>query len=209
MGLRFLSKRHKMKTKVYAFDFDGTLTTKDTLLEFIKFACGKRRFYATLLLFSPLLVLMKLHLYPNWLAKQQVFSHLFRGMAEEEFNGLCTAFAHGNPQLMRPAGLEMIRKALDGGCKVIVVSAGIDNWVRPFFAAFGDRIQISCTRIDVRGGKITGKFLTKNCYGAEKVKRIQRAFPYRKSYELIAFGDSRGDKQMFEYADERHYKPFR
>ena len=27
--------------KVYAFDFDGTLTTKDTLLEFIRFAKGR------------------------------------------------------------------------------------------------------------------------------------------------------------------------
>ena len=67
-----------MKTKVYAFDFDGTLTTKDTLLEFIKFARGERRLYTTLLLFLPLLVLMKLRLYPNWKAKQQVFSFLFR-----------------------------------------------------------------------------------------------------------------------------------
>ena len=27
--------------KVYAFDFDGTLTTKDTLLEFIRYADRK------------------------------------------------------------------------------------------------------------------------------------------------------------------------
>lgn len=198
-----------MKTKVYAFDFDGTLTTKDTLLEFIKFARGKQRFYATLLLFSPLLVLMRLRLYPNWLAKQQMFSHLFRGMAAAEFDSLCAAFADSHREFMRPAGIEMIRKVLGEGGKVIVVSASIDNWVRPFFAEFDGRIQVSCTRIDVRDGRITGKFLTKNCYGAEKVKRILRAFPYRKSYELIAFGDSRGDYKMFEYADERHYKPFR
>ena len=49
-----------MKEKVYIFDFDGTLTTHDTLLKFIPFVVGRLRFYAALLLFSPLLVLMKL-----------------------------------------------------------------------------------------------------------------------------------------------------
>lgn len=198
-----------MRTKVYAFDFDGTLTTKDTLIEFIKFACGKGRLYATLALYLPLLVLMKLRLYPNWKAKQRVFAHLFRGMSEADFNATCAAFAAANASLMRPRGLDEIRKALSQGGKVMIISASIDNWVRPFFTEFADDIIISCTRIEVRDGSITGKFLTKNCYGEEKVKRIKRAFPYRKSYDLIAFGDSRGDSRMFDYADEHHYKPFR
>lgn len=34
-------------------------------------------------------------------------------------------------------------------------------------------------------------------------------FPNRSEYYLIAFGDSRGDKELLEYADEGHYKPFR
>ena len=62
-----------MKKKLYCFDFDGTLTTSDTLLEFIKYAKGKGRFLMVFLMYSPLLVLMKLHLYPNWKAKQQIF----------------------------------------------------------------------------------------------------------------------------------------
>ena len=31
-----------MKKKIYCFDFDGTLTTSDTLLEFIRYAKGHR-----------------------------------------------------------------------------------------------------------------------------------------------------------------------
>ena len=41
-----------MVKKVYAFDFDGTLTTKDTLLEFIRFARGNTAFLFGFLLFS-------------------------------------------------------------------------------------------------------------------------------------------------------------
>lgn len=198
-----------MKTRIYAFDFDGTLTTKDSFLEIIKFAYGERRLFGTLLLFSPILLLMKLRLYPNWKAKQKVFSYLFKGMDIEKFDAICRDFAVAKHGMMRPKGLECLRKAVEEKAKVIVVSASIDNWVRPFFADYGDDVMVSCTRIEVRDGVVTGKFLTKNCYGEEKVKRLVRAFPYRKSYELVAFGDSRGDKKMLEYADEKHYKPFR
>lgn len=31
--------------RLYAFDFDGTLTTADTLLVFIRYACGTWRFF--------------------------------------------------------------------------------------------------------------------------------------------------------------------
>ena len=39
-----------MKKKLYCFDFDGTLTTSDTLLEFIKYAKGKGRFLMVFLI---------------------------------------------------------------------------------------------------------------------------------------------------------------
>ena len=63
--------------QIVAFDFDGTLTTKDTLLEFIRYVCGDMAFTIGFLRYSPLLVLMKLGLYPNYKAKQKVFSYFF------------------------------------------------------------------------------------------------------------------------------------
>lgn len=199
----------EQKKRVYAFDFDGTLTTKDTLLEIIRFSCGTKRLLWGAMIYMPMLMLMKLKLYPNWKAKQKVFSFFFKGMSISDFNKTCKDFALFNRKLLRPQGLDMIRKAINEGSRVIIVSASIDNWVRPFFSEFGDKILVACTQIDVRNDKLTGKFLTMNCYGREKVKRIERAFPYRKSYELIAFGDTEGDKAMLDYADKGYFKPFR
>ena len=75
--------------KVYAFDFDGTLTKKDTFVEFIEYSKGYGKTFWGLMLFSPILVLMKLRLYPNWKAKQRIFSWFFKGMEIDEFNKLC------------------------------------------------------------------------------------------------------------------------
>lgn len=196
--------------KIYAFDFDGTLTTKDTLLEFIRFAKGSGLMYAGFLLFSPLLILMKLHLYPNWKAKQKIFSWFFKGMKINEFDLLCQTFAQQNQHLLRPEGKEKVRKILEeDDITVLVISASIDNWVRPFFDEFGENIRVIGTQIEIKTDRVTGRFTTKNCYGQEKVNRLKALYPQRETYELIAFGDSRGDKELLAYADKGFYKPFR
>lgn len=198
-----------MVKKVYAFDFDGTLTTKDTLLEFIRFTRGNTAFLFGFLLFSPLLVLMKLKLYPNWKTKQRVFSWFFKGMLIDDFNHLCTEFALHNKQLLRPKGMKAIKKAIEEGAQVVIISASIDNWVRPFFDEMGNNIIVVGTKIEVSKNHLTGKFITNNCYGVEKVRRLQALFPQRETYTLIAFGDSRGDKELLAYANQGFYKPFR
>ena len=196
--------------KIYAFDFDGTLTTKDTLLEFIRFAKGSGQMFCVFLLFSPLLLLMKLHLYPNWKAKQLVFSYFFKGMNIDDFNALCTHFAEQNKHLLRPAGIEKVRQAIEEEqATVLIISASIDNWVRPFFDEIDKKIQVLGTQIETTEGRLTGQFTTKNCYGQEKVNRLTALYPHREAYDLIAFGDSRGDKELLDFADKGFYKPFR
>ena len=191
--------------KIYAFDFDGTLTTKDTLLEFIRFAKGTLAFGLGFLRYTHLLVLMKLGVYPNWKAKQKVFAHFFKGMSIDDFDALCQEFAASSKHLLRPKGIETINKAQSEGSEVLIVSASIDNWVQPFFA----NVKVLGTQIEVVDGKLTGRFLTKNCYGQEKVNRILTLHPNRQDYHLTAYGDSRGDKDLLAWADESYFKPFR
>ena len=191
--------------KVYAFDFDGTLTTKDSLLEFIRYAKGSCGLWLGFLRFVHLLILMKLGFYPNWKAKQKVFAHFFKGMTIEDFDAICQEFAASSKHLLRPKGIETIDKAINEGADVLIVSASIDNWVQPFFA----NVKVLGTQIEVKDGVLTGRFLTKNCYGEEKVNRLKAVYPNRQDYHLTAFGDSRGDKELLAFADESHYKPFR
>ena len=201
-----------MKKKIYCFDFDGTLTTSDTLLEFIKYAKGKGRFLMVFLMYSPLLILMKLHLYPNWKAKQQIFAHLFAGMRIEKFDALCRGFAKESQHLLRPKGITLMHEALVAGAQVFIVSASIDNWVRPFFDIRNLKgVQVLGTQIEVEDGKLTGRFKSNNCYGKEKVHRIAEVLKSfeRSEYEIEAFGDSRGDKEMLAFADKGYFKPFR
>ena len=186
--------------QVFAFDFDGTLTTRDTLIAFIRYACGTPRFLFGFLLHAPLLVLMKLRLYSNGKAKQRVFSWFFKGMPIETFDTLCQDFARTHRHLLRPDTVRVLEQALAEGAEVLIVSASIDNWVQPFFPS----VTVLGTQVEVIDGCLTGRFLTPNCYGQEKVRLILAIHPDRSSYHLTAYGDSRGDRELLAFADEAH-----
>ena len=79
------------------FDFDGTITTKDTLLEFIKFTKGTPSFLTGFLLNSPYLVAYKLNLIPNQRAKEKVMQYFFKNTPLDEFqkqNLMCQQLAN-------------------------------------------------------------------------------------------------------------------
>lgn len=195
----------KKKTTIVALDFDGTITTKDTFLEFIKFSKESMRFYIGFLLFSPLLVGMKLKLYPNRKAKQRIFSHFFKGTNIRDFNRLCEDFCRISQSLLRPQAIERINRHIENGDTLLIISASIENWVAPFARQLNIPV-ILCTQLEIDANDcLTGQFSTENCYGQEKVNRLLSIFPDRDAYELIACGDSRGDKELMAFADKRWY----
>lgn len=193
--------------EIVAFDFDGTLTFKDSLLEFIKYSKGKKFFYITMLLFLPLIIAYKFGLYPNWKLKEKLFSFLYKGMKINDFNELCQSFFYNRKYLLRNNIIDRINYHRSRGAVLIIVSASIENWILPFAEFLGINIVLG-TKIEVKNNRITGAFSSKNCYGREKVERILKRFPKKSLYKLIAYGDSKGDFEMMDFADESYYKYF-
>ena len=182
---------------IAVFDFDGTITTKDTLLLFIRYSCGTIRFILGMALYSPLIILMMLRLYPNWKCKEKVFSYFFKGMPYEDFKRLGENFGYKFRNIIiRPSMKERLLWHLSQGHKVYVISASIEEWVKPFFHTLGD-VTVLATKVkpDLSG------FASNNCYGQEKVNRLLEIEPERNTYTLYAYGDSRGDKEMLAFAD--------
>lgn len=198
---------------ISTFDFDGTLTRSDSLFAFLRYSVGTRRMLLALAMLSPLLVLMMFGLYSNQQAKERLLGHFFKGMPEQDFNALCARFAaHEAPSLLRPAGIDTVKRAVASGEQVAIVSASPCNWVTRFvpFLCPGADIKVMGTVLEVNAlGQLTGRFATPNCYGQEKVNRILNQWPNRQNYHLTAYGDSQGDREMLALADEAHYRPFR
>ncbi len=199
---RKTSQHQHKKTIVAAFDFDGTLTTKNTLIEFIRFTHGRCRLFLGFLSNTHWLLMMKLGLYPNWKAKERLFAHFYKGTAYETFKQWGRDFSEVIETMLNKQTVETLRRHQAEGHTVCIVTASIDEWVRPACEHLGVKMIFATCIESSADGKLTGRFLTPNCYGAQKVARLQEAFPKRKTYKLYAYGDSRGDDEMLAFADE-------
>lgn len=190
------------------FDFDGTVTTRDSFTDFIFYSRGLLRTFLGILAVSPALILYVLKVMPNWKAKQKVFAHFYKGWKQERFEAAALRYAQKRlSAIVRPAALERLHWHQGKGHRIVIVSASFENYLKPWCGRYG--FDLLATRLEVKDGVLTGRFASKNCYGEEKVKRLKEAYRLE-DFELIyAYGDSAGDHALAEIADEFHYRPFR
>lgn len=102
--------------------------------------------------------------------------------------------------------MDKIASYKAAGDRVVIVTASLEDWLRPWCDAQG--LELLGTKIRRKGGIITGEIEGQNCYGAQKVARVRAAYDVQAFDRVIAYGDSRGDREMLEFADEAHYKAF-
>jgi HAD superfamily hydrolase (TIGR01490 family) len=195
------------RNTIAAFDFDGTITSCDTLPVFIRFTSTVRKQFFGTLQMLPSLLLFKLKLISNSKAKEKLFAIFFAGMSIENFNQLAEAFIPLIEKKLKPEAMDKIRWHQERRHQVVIVSASAENWIQPWASKYGIDMVLA-TQLQVKNQVITGKFLTKNCYGEEKVCRLLKEFPNKASYILYAYGDSNGDKELLALADHPYYKSF-
>lgn len=189
------------------FDFDGTLTRKDTLPLFMRHAIGLPRTIAAFLSAIPAIAAWKLKRISNSEAKQRLFSLAFKGMKVEEFREKGRTFAEKIRKIERPEVVEALKEAAARGDNTAIVSASMGTWIRPWAEKL-DFIRVISTEPEVKRGRLTGRFATPNCHGSEKRRRILEAFPEletdRDNCLVEAWGDSSGDDEMLGLADLCH-----
>jgi len=194
--------------KIAFFDFDGTITKNDTLLQLILFQKG---FWKTVFGSIPNLPWLTgywMGFISNDRAKQKVLRFFFGGMPADVFQKKCDDFSERVlPAMMRPAALQEIKKLREEGFLICVVSSSAENWISGW--AGRHSVELVATRLEVREGLITGKIEGKNCYGEEKVAGIRKRWNLEEFEQIFAYGDTAGDKPMLALANRSFYKPFR
>lgn len=195
-------------TGIAFFDFDGTITNKDTMWEIIRFQKGSTGLYAGIVRLLPGLVRFKLGKQSAQESKEQVLRHFFGGMMEDTFREHCTRFCREQlPAFIREAAVAAIRRHQEQGRKVVVVTASARDWVAPWCEALG--IDCIASQLEINDGRITGKLSGVNCNGEEKVVRIKQQFNLYDYTDIYAYGDSNGDRPMLALAQYPSFKPFR
>jgi phosphatidylglycerophosphatase C len=197
------------KPVVAAFDFDGTLTHRETLLPFLLFTLGAAAVARHALVLSPTLAGYGLGLINNGIAKERVFIQCFGGMemkvlqqAGEHFAALVL------PGLLRDTAMRRLEWHKQQGHRCVVISASLELYVRPWALRTGFD-DVIATRLELQeDGHISGRLAGANCYGAEKVRRLQALLGTTDGYTLYAYGDSRGDRELLSSADYAYFRQF-
>lgn len=193
--------------QIALFDFDGTITSKDSLIKFIRYVFGDVKTAWGLFRLSPILIFYKLKFISNVRAKQHVISYFFRGMDESEFKTVATEFSlKCIDTFLRPQAMAKIAWHKDQGHKVGVVSASIDYWLKPWCDKNG--LDLIATKMEIKNRKVTGKFLTENCHGKEKATRVKETYHLSGYEHIYAYGDSDGDRELLDLAHTKKYRVF-
>lgn len=188
------------------FDFDGTITNKDSLFVFLKLFVGKKRFYLGMLKNMHYLLGYLLGCVSNTKAKEKIVACFLKGINEEELLQRSQAMLESFEKIIRQEALSRIRWHQNHGDRVVIVSATFSCYLNPLAKKLG--VKCIATELEVEDGVITGRFATPNCYGIEKVKRIKGQYNLDDYKKIYAYGDSNGDKEMLEIATQSFYRYF-
>ena len=195
-----------MSRELALFDFDGTLTTRDTMFVFLEHVVGRPKLLLALTVLSPVLVAMKLGVVRPATAKGLLLGWLLGRRSRSELESLAQSLVPQLETLIRPEGRTRLLWHRDQGHTVRIVSASLDLWVGPWAATHGIALLATPTSwVEGRFGGLGGP----NCNHDEKVRRVD-ADVDRSGFDVVhAYGDTSGDHPMLAIADHAHFKPFR
>lgn len=196
------------KPVIAAFDFDGTITKRDTLLPFLFFAAGKRATIRKLFKLMPYFIGYIFHRVTRQEIKEMVLQRFFGGMPIGQLREIGEAFAHSEAlkRLVIPNAIKRLDWHRRQKHCCILVSASLDIYLDPWHQRAGFT-NVICSELEIdKHGIVTGKLRGLNCWGPEKERRVEELLGPRENYILYAYGDSRGDKEMLEAADYPFYR---
>ena len=190
--------------RVAAFDFDGTISERDSLGPFLARVCGRGRLYREMALRSPRS--------PGWRSGSVTATRRRRRLVGRLLTGYDAAAmprsrrsvtrdepARGRRAPARDARAHRLAPRPRARGRSIV-SASLDVYLEPLAPLLGVD-QVLCTKLGVGpDGRLDGTLVGGNVRGAEKVRRLQ-AWLGGDAVELWAYGDSAGDRELLAFAD--------
>ena len=192
---------------VAAFDFDGTLTTRDSLVPFLLHHAGASAFALGMARSADVLLGYGLRLLPNDVAKERLLARFFGKSQLSELEQSGKRFAETKlPKLLRPDALQRLQWHQQQGHQVVVISASLDIYLEPWARATGVEYVLCSSLERDDSGAVSGRLAGGNCYGPRKLDRLIDTLGDRSNYILYAYGDSRGDRELLNSADYAFYR---
>jgi phosphatidylglycerophosphatase C len=182
---------------VAAFDFDGTITRRDTLVPFLRLVAGGPRFTRAFASAATVYARGGREAY-----KAAVLRRLLAGMPAADLHRRALAYGETLPAQFRPEMVERVRWHQEQDHEVVIVSASLRAYLDPVVEHLG-LDGVCAVELEVGAdGRLTGHMVGPNCRGAEKVRRLDTWLGGRPATRLWAYGNSSGDRELLAAAHE-------
>ena len=192
---------------IVAFDFDGTLTVRDSFTAFLKWRDGSTRYHAEMATLAPAALRYVFDRDPGKL-KAAAVRRFLQGLPREVLNAEAMEFATAAaPLLFRPDALKAWRRYRQDGARLIIVTASPENIVAPFARGLGADMLIGTQLLFDQDDRVQGGLLGDNCRGPAKVRRIKEALG-EDVVLTAAYGDTDGDWDMLGMAEQQFMRLF-
>jgi phosphatidylglycerophosphatase C len=193
-------------TPVAAFDFDGTLTRRDTLIGFLRFAAGDAAVGAALARTAPTVLRARTGRLPAGLeprdaGKEHLLHTIFAGRSADWLEARGARYAETLGGRLRPDVVQRLAWHRDQGHKLVIVSASLQTYLKHFGRehGFDEVIAVELEVDDDR--RLTGGLVGPNVRGPEKEKRLRRWLDdLGEVGPLWAYGNSSGDRELLAMA---------
>ena len=195
--------------EIVVFDFDGTITTRDTFALFLRYYAGTKNWTLNILKLLPIFTAYGLRIVDRNAVKAHVIRRFFKGASVNGLNESAARFARDViPGLIRPLAQAELDRQKTNPESLYICSASIS----PYLNVWGKDQKIRhilATELEQDGLVYTGEIKGWNVWGDGKIRRIQAEFGSRSVRIREAYGDSRGDRELLHAADVSHWRPFR
>jgi phosphatidylglycerophosphatase C len=192
---------------IVAFDFDGTLTVRDSFIAFLKWRIGPVRYRLGLARLGPAAA-RYVRDRDRGRLKAAAVALFLPGMTRVELEDAARRFAELQARrLLRPDAVRAWNRWRERGARLVIVTASPEEIVQPFARGLGADVLIATRLAYDEHDRLTGAFDGANCRGAEKVKRLQAVFGPNVRLDA-AYGDTEGDREMLAIAEERGLRVF-
>ncbi|MEY4903022.1 MAG: hypothetical protein RLZZ292_837 [Bacteroidota bacterium] len=184
------------------FDLDGTITQKDTFLEFIKFTHGRWGLYLGFLVNFIYFVAFFLKIYPNYALKERFFSFFYKNKNEKKLLTLGKKFAQEQlPLLCTGKAATYLTQHQAQRDTIVILTASSDLWLQAWCTK--NNFVLIATHFEVIEEKFTGKILGKNCHGQEKVQRLIQQVDLSQYECSYGYGNSMSDSYFINLCTQK------
>ena len=193
---------------IVAFDFDGTLTTRDSFTQFLRWRAGPGGWALGLVKMAKATAAYARNRDRGAIKAASVRVFL-KDVTRPELEADAARFADAVwDRFMRPDALQVWNDWGAKGAYRVIVTASPEITVAPFARRLGaDALLGTHMAFDARD-RVTGAFIGSNCRGEEKVRRLKAAFGDDMQL-AAAYGDTSGDTEMIAIAAEKGFRVFK